>query len=431
MPPLPDLIIALDSGSPVVSVALGRLVPGEPPLAVRAAAVAHSSRQLLAFIDQVLAEAGALPADLGGVVALRGPGSFTGLRIGLATALGLQQALGIRALALPTLAVLAAAGAAPGAGPVPGAVVIAAVDALRGDWSAQAFLTARPPTMTPQPLGDPALLPGSEIARLLPPAPAAASHAAQGAEAVVTGWGVERLAAACSSSPSATLASAVPSASVLTPGGERWHLQWQEPEALAPAALSLAAEVPLASWDEAGLTVPLYARPPAITLPRRRTPPGGASPARPPAPAPSLAVRPAIAGDLGRIAELEAGSFSDPWPESVLAAELAHPGSVLLVACRGSEPPLGYACWRVGGGEAELLRIGVERPERGRGVGGALVAAGLGRLRAAAVGSCHLEVRADNQSAQAVYRRLGFSPSGRRRAYYRDGTDALLYRIEL
>ncbi|HEY6322389.1 MAG TPA: tRNA (adenosine(37)-N6)-threonylcarbamoyltransferase complex dimerization subunit type 1 TsaB, partial [Thermoanaerobaculia bacterium] len=145
------LVLALDAGSPVVSVAVGC---GGEVLAAGAVALQHSSTQLLALVAEVLKAAAALPADLAGVVALAGPGSFTGLRVGLATALGLVQGLGVRAQAVPTLAALAAASEAP-----PGGLVIAAVDALRGEWSAQAF-EAGP---VPEPLGEMTLVPAGEL----------------------------------------------------------------------------------------------------------------------------------------------------------------------------------------------------------------------------------------------------------------------------
>ena len=47
------------------------------------------------------------PKDLTGIVATRGPGSFTGIRIGLATAKGLAQGLDVPIVGVPTLAVTA------------------------------------------------------------------------------------------------------------------------------------------------------------------------------------------------------------------------------------------------------------------------------------------------------------------------------------
>jgi [ribosomal protein S18]-alanine N-acetyltransferase len=143
-------------------------------------------------------------------------------------------------------------------------------------------------------------------------------------------------------------------------------------------------------------------------------------------------VRPAATADLPRLAELEAAGFAEPWSPEMLAAELTHSGSVVLVAAAGDgRAPSGYACFRQAAGEAELLRVAVAPEERGRGIAGQLVAAGLERLRAAGVTSCFLEVRPANASALALYRALAFEPRGRRRAYYRDGSDALVLRRDL
>jgi [ribosomal protein S18]-alanine N-acetyltransferase len=143
-------------------------------------------------------------------------------------------------------------------------------------------------------------------------------------------------------------------------------------------------------------------------------------------------VRPAAAADLPRLAELEAAGFAEPWSPEMLSAELTHPGSVVLVAGGGDGRALsGYACFRLAAEGAELLRVAVAPEERGRGLARQLIAAGFERLRGAGVTSCFLEVRPANASALAVYRALGFEPRGRRSAYYRDGSDALVLRRDL
>lgn len=143
---------------------------------------------------------------------------------------------------------------------------------------------------------------------------------------------------------------------------------------------------------------------------------------------PALTVRTVLGADLLRLAEIEEASFADPWPVQLLAIELAHPQAVLLAASQRGAPAAGYASFRHGAGEAELLRLAVAPEERRRGLARALLEAGLERLRGVGgIEVCHLEVRVDNHGAIAVYEALGFQQTGRRRGYYRDGTDALLY----
>jgi len=149
-----------------------------------------------------------------------------------------------------------------------------------------------------------------------------------------------------------------------------------------------------------------------------------------PGPDPALAVRPARTEDLDVLVQLEEAGFRDPWPREMLECELTHPRAVLLLATRGGTP-VGYAAFRQATDEAELLRLAVEPAERRRGVARALVTAGLDRLRQQDIQACFLEVRVDNAPAIRLYRALGFGVAGRRRSYYRDGTDAIVFALEL
>jgi tRNA threonylcarbamoyladenosine biosynthesis protein TsaB len=67
----------------------------------------HSER-LMPAIDRVVDDAGWTPRDLEGIAVAVGPGSFTGLRIGVSAAKGLALALSIPIAAVPTLDALAA-----------------------------------------------------------------------------------------------------------------------------------------------------------------------------------------------------------------------------------------------------------------------------------------------------------------------------------
>lgn len=99
-------LLAVETSTLAGGVALldGDRVRGEYVLDVSAT---HSER-LLPAIDRLLADAGWAPADLEGLAVGVGPGSFTGLRIGLAAVKGLALALGIPVAAVPTLDAMAA-----------------------------------------------------------------------------------------------------------------------------------------------------------------------------------------------------------------------------------------------------------------------------------------------------------------------------------
>ncbi len=95
------LVLAIDASTLASGVAL---VSTERVLAefILQTAKTHSQR-LLPSIDLVMKEAGIRPDQLDGVIVSGGPGSFTGLRIGMSTAKGLAHALGIPIVAINTL----------------------------------------------------------------------------------------------------------------------------------------------------------------------------------------------------------------------------------------------------------------------------------------------------------------------------------------
>jgi tRNA threonylcarbamoyl adenosine modification protein YeaZ len=81
--------------------------------------------ELLARIEALLADLELAPAALGGVVVGTGPGAFTGLRVGIATAKGLAHALQLPIAGVPTgAALLVAASAATGNPAARGALVL-------------------------------------------------------------------------------------------------------------------------------------------------------------------------------------------------------------------------------------------------------------------------------------------------------------------
>jgi tRNA threonylcarbamoyladenosine biosynthesis protein TsaB len=122
----------------------------------------HATR-LLPMASELLAQAGLRWGELGRIAVGVGPGTFTGLRIGVATARGLAQSLGVEVVGVGTLSVLAEAAlrgaqqGAPGSEPSPPASVLAVIDARRGEVFAAAHAPegalVAPRALAPQELG--------------------------------------------------------------------------------------------------------------------------------------------------------------------------------------------------------------------------------------------------------------------------------------
>lgn len=195
----------------------------------------ESSRQLVPAIGSILKVNGLAPGDLDGLLALQGPGSFTGLRVGLATILGLHQATGVPAQAVPTLLVLAAAaGQGPRLAPR-----LAIVDAYRGGWFSQRYLPSSSADELPRA--------GDEPARRSP----AGLREQAGGGVTVVGFGAAALEGK-------------------TPEEGPWPegTSFLEPPPLAGVAALLDPALPT-PWSATTLSSPLYLHPPAV---QRKTP---------------------------------------------------------------------------------------------------------------------------------------------------------------
>lgn len=116
------LVLAVDTSTPFVTAGVCRLVPGDDgpvveTLAIRVTEDARAHAELLTpHILDCLADAGLAADDLDAVVVGTGPGPFTGLRVGMATAAAFADALGRPVHGVCSLDGLAATARAAGAG---------------------------------------------------------------------------------------------------------------------------------------------------------------------------------------------------------------------------------------------------------------------------------------------------------------------------
>jgi tRNA threonylcarbamoyladenosine biosynthesis protein TsaB len=126
------LILAIETATRAGSVAVAK---GREVLSSRVgdATVSHSAN-LIELIDQVLHDAGAKLSEINLFAAAVGPGSFTGLRIGLATVKALANCTGRRVSGVSTLAAIAHASGLDGE-------VVSLLPAGRGEVFAQRFAT--------------------------------------------------------------------------------------------------------------------------------------------------------------------------------------------------------------------------------------------------------------------------------------------------
>lgn len=140
----------------------------------------------------------------------------------------------------------------------------------------------------------------------------------------------------------------------------------------------------------------------------------------------NLTIRAMAAGDLGAVTELDAISFSQPWPKNAFAIELANQGARCWVAEADGRVAAALVFWRVLD-EAHLATIAVHPAYRRRGVARQLLQSAIDAAFAEGARIFHLEVRAGNEAAQKLYGEFGFEVVGRREKYYRDnGEDAVL-----
>ncbi len=120
----PSLLLAIDTCGPSGSVALGRLAGRDLEILGQIELEGRSySATLVSAVADLLHSAGAVLGDLRGIIVVNGPGSFTGVRVGLSAVKGLAQGAAIPVVAISRLEVLSRKSGVPSA----------ALDAHRGE----------------------------------------------------------------------------------------------------------------------------------------------------------------------------------------------------------------------------------------------------------------------------------------------------------
>lgn len=425
----PRYALAFDTANEVIAIGLGVLHAESLEVEVVASAEASAHRasntQLLPRIDALLAEQGVARGELACIVVGRGPGSFTGVRIAMATAKGVASALGVGLVGVSSLDAVAWNAQAAG---VRGPLAVVA-DAMRKEvYPVRYQLTDE----------DACRLGADRVVKAEAAAAELVAHATETPHAAVTGDALAKYADLF-----APAGEALPS-ELWAPTGRgllralqaAWRAGEADPFDAArhnPAfalpvytRLSDAEEnerIRLAKNDPKNLAAGVQ-----DVAPRRDqrasmhdTAILNARPA-----ADGIVYKPLDAAHAAAVAALEAQVMgSDAWNEHLVADELPRPDRVWWAAYDG-EQLLGYAGGWVVDGQVQILKVGVDPAQRRRGIARELLARVAADARDLGAATCSLEVRAGNAGAQAFYGALGFHALGTRPRYYSDGEDALI-----
>lgn len=123
----------------------------------------------------------------------------------------------------------------------------------------------------------------------------------------------------------------------------------------------------------------------------------------------------------------------DAWPADLMIAELGNEHTRYLVVEDDEGEIVAYAglLAPIGTGQGDIQTVTVAPSARRQGLARALLQQLLAEARRRGAEELFLEVRHDNEGAQALYRELGFEVVGVRKRYYRGGVDALTMKLVL
>ncbi|MFR3479321.1 MAG: tRNA (adenosine(37)-N6)-threonylcarbamoyltransferase complex transferase subunit TsaD [Eggerthella lenta] len=430
-------VLAFDTANEIIAIGLGVLHASsrmiELTASVEAEARRASNTQLLPRIDAALAEHGVAREDIACVAVGRGPGSFTGVRIAMATAKGIASALEVPLVGVSSLdAVAWNAWAAGERGPLS---VVA--DAMRKEVYPVRYL-----------LNDTGIE-RLEADRVVKAEDAARELAAEGdpAEEDASSQVPTRLLAGDALKKYGELfagcGAALP-AELWTPTGRGLLLALQaawrageadpldarrhDPAFALPVytRLSDAEEnerIRLAKNDPKNLATGVQdvAKRADQRATMHDTAILNAQPDEH-----GITYKPLDAAHAGAVATLESLVMgSDAWSEALVADELPRADRVWWAAYEG-EALAGYAGGWIVDGQVQILKVGVDPAMRRRGIARELLAHVAADARDLGASRCSLEVRAGNVGAQELYAALGFRSLGVRPRYYSDGEDVVI-----
>lgn len=427
--PFSSYVLAFDTANEVIAVGLGRLDAStrivEVVASVEVEARRASNTQLMPSIDALCGQAGVAREDIACVCVGRGPGSFTGVRIAMATAKGVASALEVGLVGVSSLDAVAWGAWASG---TRGELLVVA-DAMRREVYPVRFVLGEADA---QRLTADRVVKAQEYAEEL--GTAAASNL------LITGDALRKYDDLFSAA-----GTVLPEAQ-WTPTGIGLLLALQaswragECDPFDTVRHNPAFVLPVytrLSDAEENERVRLAKADAALAGKRgsKHVTMNDTAIANARANGEGIAYKPLDARHVGAVAAMEAQVMgSDAWSEALVADELGRADRVWWAAYAAdpkmpltAEAPLvGYAGGWVVDGDVQILKVGVDPAWRRHGIARTLLARVADDARNLGARTSSLEVRAGNTGAQALYEALGYRSLGRRPRYYSDGEDAVI-----
>ncbi|WP_455044234.1 tRNA (adenosine(37)-N6)-threonylcarbamoyltransferase complex transferase subunit TsaD [Lancefieldella rimae] len=411
------IVLAFDTSTDMLACAVARWTSLESrgaALEVLASADHLCRRQanveLVGSVQEALTKAGCGMSDVDAVLVGRGPGSFTGVRIGVATAKGIACGAGLPLFGASALDAMAWSAWKNG---IRGKLAVAG-DAMRGEVYPGIYLLDDEGAHRTFP---------AETVLKVDVAIAEWSVRADHAELTLTGNGLKKYLTKFEEAGFSTFAPE-----------EAWYPSGEG--LLRSAAL---AEHELGDGDPA-LVLPIYTRlSDAEETERQRL--GLKEPATVALTGVDdvladihLQFRPMSVNDLKGVSKLEAltyaGTAHTPWSEKSFYEELTRPDrSWWLAHDRGT--PVGFAGGRLAGAEFEIEEVVVDGQRRREGIASKLVERVAYDAQMLGAHTVVLEVAENNETAQKLYEYLGFEKTGARPGYYAPDVAALLMKADL
>lgn len=136
--------------------------------------------------------------------------------------------------------------------------------------------------------------------------------------------------------------------------------------------------------------------------------------------------------DIKQVLEIEHASFAIPWTEDAFIRELTMNEYAVYTVIEEDNRVVGYCGMWLILDEANITNIAILPSYRGRKLGEALLRVVIENARLRGGKTMSLEVRVSNDTAQGLYRKLGFLNGGIRKRYYTDNyEDALVMWVNL